>query len=367
MTVVPVLTQNIISPPAISLARYAQLIHYDECAVYGVQYENQANLACGIIWQEYERQNILQALAEAQQEIEQVVGYPTAPVWVVGDVADEPAHDARRVDSQPYTIRMMTRYSHVIEAGVRATSAIGAGESVDHASDPAVVGPVATTAADADEIRVYYPGSTREILPSQVTISGGNVTIRIPRCRMVKESLLDNAATGLDYTDTGNFTATVDVVRVYTDPSTQAVMRRPHCANNGCDGGCNECTQTACMYIRDKRLGIVDVLPATYSSGSWTKATPAGLGEYRLVRMNYRAGLQTLPLQLEMAILRLAHSKLAVDPCSCDVTINMWRGDREVPEVLTRERLNCPFGLSNGAYTAWKFVQQMQVVRAGVL
>src|SRR5690606_14969886 len=147
--------------------------------------------------------------------------------------------------------------------------------------------------------------------------------------------------------------------------SVQAELVRPGCKNNACDGGCNECTHSACIYVRDHRNGYLDVRPASYSNGEWTAAYPCR--RYERGRLNYRCGLQKLNLQAEMAILRLAHAKSPEAPCSCEKTSHLWQRDRDVPEVLTRERLECPFGLSNGAWIAWKFAQSLKHYRAGVL
>jgi len=55
------------------------------------------------------------------------------------------------------------------------------------------------------------------------------------------------------------------------------------------------------------------------------------------------------------------------EPCGCEVAQRLWRRDRHVPEVLTRERINCPYGLSDGAWQAWRFTQSMKLVRGRVL
>lgn len=349
---------------AVPLHRYAKLIGYDECAFWGVIYEGQSQTPCDPLWSEFERMTIAQALAEAQQEIEQVVGYPLCPTWVVGQLADGDG-DVRWVDGQRYRGRQRARYSYLIEAGVRAIEVVASNAAVNHASDPTVVGPLATTATDPAEIKVYYPGSEREIYPSKVTIAEGSVTIQIPRCRMVKGQFTNQPKGGLLYELVSNFLETVDVKRVYNDPSTQAELVRPGCKNNACAGGCSECTHTACMHIRNARNGYVDVSPATYAGDGWQPAYPCQ--RYELVRLNYRCGLQKLSLQAEMAIIRLAHAKSPEEPCSCSRTNHLWERDRNVPEMLTRERLNCPFGLSDGAWQAFKFAQSLTNYRLGVL
>lgn len=346
---------------AVPLSRYAQIIAYDEAAFWGVVYENQHRLACADLWTAWQRLSVAQALAEAQAMIEQEIGYPLCPIWVVGQLADEPNGDARWVDVQKYTVRQATRYSHILAPGVRATATIQAGAPVNYAADPAVVGPVAITFNDASEIKVYYPGSNREITPSKVAINGGQLTIEIPRVRLVRVDLWDNDQAGIQYDELENFVETVDLARIYNDPSTNAVLVRPHCQNNHCAGGCQECTQTACMYVRDARVGVVDVTPATWDAGTqtWKQTTGCG-GPWAMVRLYYRCGIQMLDLRAEKAIVRLAHSLMPEAPCHCDQTKHLWQADQKAPDLLTRERLNCPWGLSQGAWVAWRFAQTLK-------
>lgn len=342
----------------IPLARYAQLIEYDECSFFGVR--NPAiewQTACRRIWLKRERDMILKYLLEAQDEIENVVGYPLQDRWVV-------------TEQRPYSFPLKARWKEVIEGGVMAETDISSGEAVDHSTDPAVVGPIATTVTDENEIHVYHPGTDLEIHPSQITLSAGSLTIEIPRCRLVTEAAADNEEGGMAYDDLTNFESTVDVKRVYNDPSTHATLVWPHaCTTTStyCGCTCGQYTQAACIYVRNGQLGFVDVLPASYSAGSWSTTCATCCGNPHHVLLNYRAGLTALGYQAEDAVLRLAHAKMPAEPCSCDIMRRVWQRDRNVPDVLTRERLNCPFGLSDGAWVAWKFAQALKIHRGAVV
>lgn len=350
---------------AVSLSRYAKLIGYEEAAFWGVIWENQYLRGCDPLWSEYQRMMIQNMLAEAQQEIEQAVGYPLCPTYISGTYDDNP----RWVDQQCYRRSLVTRYPRILAVGVPVTSVIESGAEVDHdsVSGIGVVGPLATVATNVNEIKIFYPDSNREITPSKITLSGGNVTIEIPRYRMVKQEFLNVIEGGVDYMVLGNFLAEVDVKRIYTDSSTQAVLVRPNCRNNSCANGCYECTQSACMYLRDPYLGIVDVNPANWDEdlSEW-RTNVVCRHHYAMVRLNYLAGVRELDLQAEMAIVRLAHSKMGQPPCQCDKTSGMWKWDYDVTGAVTRERVNCPFGLSNGAWLAWKWSQQFAARRASI-
>lgn len=141
---------------AVPLHRYAKLIGYDEAAFWGVVYEDQPMHGCGPMWSEFERMEISNALAEAQQEIEQVIGYPICPTYITGEYAG----DFRWIDQQSFcSSRLVTRYPRLIEAGIRAVETVELGSVVDYGTDDlyGIIGPIATSVASADEIHVYYP------------------------------------------------------------------------------------------------------------------------------------------------------------------------------------------------------------------
>lgn len=342
----------IIEDSAVSLARYAQIIGYSECAFFGVKAPRDTAYACRTIWTLDERRTIAKYLAEAQGEIEDVLRYPLSPKWF-----EDEQHDLR--------CPVLTDWGRVIAAGVRAESVIEDGATVDHSSDPAVI-VVATSVTDADEIRVYHPDSEAEIYPSAIEIAGGIATIEIPRCRMVAEDVANNPPEGLEYAELTNFEEMVDVKRVYNDTSVNATLVGRSCASGCTCGSCTEATTSACMYIAKRTIGAVIVQRATYVDSAWVPSSSV-CHPFSQVRLNYKAGLLTLPYQMEDAIVRLAHAKMPVEPCACDVAKNVWIRDRNVPEVLTRERLNSAFGTSDGAWMAYRFAQSKRMVRAAVL
>lgn len=343
---------------AVPLPRYAQLIEYNECPFFGVN-QDVVEYACRDIWTLPQRVVVAEALAEAQVEIEDELGFPLSIRWFAGE-----RHKIERSGI------VFAEWQNVIEPGVRAESDISLGEAVNLAADPATVGPVATAVTDEAEIRICHPGTDIEIFPSSIEIAAGNVTIEIPKCRMVKESLHNNPSGGLTY-ENATFEATVDVKRVYNDPSTNATLIWPHkCSDSCAASNCSEYTQTACMLVRLSEPGTFDLRPATYSSGSWSGTTPCFSSVPKYAEINYRAGIDSTHhqwRQIEQAVIRLAHSKMSQQPCGCDEAIRKWKRDRNVPGVLTRERINCPFGLSDGAWQAWMFVSNMRQYRMAVL
>lgn len=343
----------------VTLALYQKVINYPECAFFGVNMTGENIRGRCRIVSKADRDEIQNALAEAQQEIEQVTGFPLQPKWFAGEQHQfGPVAPGLRYRKWQIAPVVLTKKTKIIEIGIKAESTISAGETVDNTNDPAVIGPVATTVTDESEIHIFHPGTDVEIDPSSITISGGNVTITVPRCRLVLASLADNPSQGLDYTDLANFESTVDVKRIYNDSSTAATLVHP----TRC--GCTEDTESGCIYVDDTEIGVVEI---SRSNGSTCncRCTP------EFVRLNYRAGLNNVGDKVEQQVrdmvIRLAHSKMPYEPCGCDLGANMWRRDREIPATLTRERVNCPFGLSNGAWFAWQQANAIKVWRASAI
>jgi hypothetical protein len=169
------------------------------------------------------------------------------------------------------------------------------------------------------------------------------------------------------YEDTAALLTHVDIVRVYNDPSVQAVLVQPGCGNSHCTRGCGECTHSACIYVLDSNIGEMDILPATRNeeTGVWSPKTLC-VGNYSRVRLNYLAGMRMLNLEAEEAIVKLAHTKLWGPPCSCDSLTSIWNADNNVPRMLTRERINCPLGQSDGAWIAYRWARNQASIRAAI-
>lgn len=331
---------------ALSLAQYAQIIGYDQCAFWGVFYDGQERFDCYTQWSEYQRMAVARSIAEAENLIEDVLGYPLAPTFIVEQTA---------LDTNPF----FGRWGQVLGAGVRATSTLQANATVSYVSEPATIGPIATSITDPKEVHIFYPGTDREITPSLVSIAGGFLTVRIPRCRLVADPV--NPKDGYDYTDTLNFLDGVDVRRIYADRSVNATLYRRDCA------GCAEVTASACMAVLDPDLGELRLQQGSYVAGVWKVTGLVHCGGWHRAKLFYQAGLTQLDPVLQDAIVRLAHARMPQEPCGCDITQGLWKRDRNIPQIVTRERINCPFGMSDGAFHAWKIAQSKRLWRMGVL
>lgn len=334
----------------VGLPLYARIIRYNEAAFWGVAYSENDQYENRVVWTMRERQEIAYWLGESRTTIEETMGFPACATWIA--------------DERPYRHNpIWASQKRVIEPGVEAVEVLEAGATVSHLADPATVAVTVSATLNVDEVRVRYPGNEDyEICASAIDLTGTTLTISIPRARLVtidaQETVTEDHRIGVSYSDLSNFLDTVDVVRVYNDPSTQAVF-----AWEGCDdGSCAESTQTGCIYVDKPKLGSLSVRPATYSGGRWTK-TNITCGCPDKVRLYYRAGFDPVPRKAVDAIIRLAHVIMPAEVCGNLSAQYMWIRDRNVPETLSRERYNCPYGMADGAWIAYKYALKMRVVR----
>lgn len=350
----PIITPGKRRNCVLSLSDYARIIHYDECAFWGVSREGQEDNLCRLFWTEYERMAVDQAIADAQMMLEDELNYPLCPTWIVGDT-DGASVDNRLIDQQSRTAGpYLTRWGMVIAGGIMAQTAIATGVQIDYSSDPAIVVVFGVDFDDPAEVVITYPGSDRQIQPSAIQIDSGILTVHIPRCRMVQEELLQTTTRdwGVSYTDLDNFLETVDVWRVYNDDTRQAVL----VGNGNCsDPPCEVVTQDACITVRNNKAGIVQIKP-TVACGS----------QYTSVQLNYLAGLRNAGPPVQNVLFRLANALMPNEPCGCEAAQLYWKRDRDTPEILTRERLNCPFGQNAGGWFAYQWTLRNKLVRSRV-
>jgi hypothetical protein len=336
MPIVP--TQDIAYPEnsIVTLPAYARHIQSCECAFFGVNQSGCVSGSCQNIWKKSDRDWVRYYLGEAQFEIESYLHYTIGRRWQV---------DERHKCKTP----IITRQGYIIAGGVQGETTLEAGAAVNHATDPATVGPIATTVTDARELHVFHINTDLEVIPSGITISGGNVTFEIPRCRLVKPEFEKNPDDGWPYSDLTYFASTVDVKRIYNDISTQAT--RVH--TKSCD--CSENTANLCIYVNKDKIASVDV------------GTASACGCCNWLDLNYYAGRPIMDVngyyngfgqQAQDTIMRLAHVKMPHEPCGCDPARDIWNRDRGITVDGRNRNIqgSSPFGPQNGAIIAWQFV-----------
>lgn len=288
----------------------------------------------------------MSALREAQETMQRVLGYPMVPTYV-----DEWAE---------YATPLVLQYARLIDFGVRTEVVLEAAASVDHATDPAVVGPILAPDADPSEIVVTHVSTGDVIYPERIEKSGDFVTIYIPRCRMVLPSLWDNPATGWEYTDLSHFASTVNVSYVWLDTTAPAeVACRTTCT-------CGDERHPACLYARHKPAGIVEISPYKYDALTDAWVASKWCCAPGFVNLHYLAGAADLPEALRTAQIRLAHTRLPEEPCGCNIVNQLWKNDTNQADFISLNQAQCPFGSSNGAWYAYQQSMLFRSVRMKV-
>lgn len=346
MTFVPLQSAVIPDTNAIPLALYAQIVGYDECAFWGIYRDSYLVKGCSDIWSLHQRETMRSYLALAQARMEEFLGYPIGQKWITNEYHAGAANPTQ------------TEQGYVLKGGIRAVSEIAVDVSVDYNFEPARM-TIPAPVFPLNEVVVFHAGTDLPISVAAMRTIGSNLLIEIPRCRLVAPEHADNPheddEQAYRYDETEWRAEVVDVRRVFTDDSVQAqIICGPGCH---CTANCNGTAHGGCIYVKQSRIGEV-IVRSTLATGNCCR--PHGM------TLNYLAG-RPLDHTMRDLIIKLAHSFMPEAPCSCDILMRKWDQDRFVPEILTRERYECPFGLSNGAWEAFVFARDNRLMRAGAL
>lgn len=408
-------------PTKLSVDEWARIMGINPLHFRGVQIEAMRN-TCGEAWFTYDwqdservgRDSVAQAIAEAEAQIEQLVGYRLLPSWEEDEW--RPTVRPRRRDLYNTNSRdvrglnqiVEARWGHLVTGGVRSAQLLDT-IAVSYANDgtpptsyknDATVALILNEEIDDCEIALYYPGHGNDeqwrIRPVRASHTVGLLyTVHFRREQALAEQFIDSynlSSDGLraaDGDDDLNFLTTVEVWRVYNDPQQQAtLMWEPGGGNCGCSGGatCGQCaysTQTGCLMLRgDPRLSLVVYQAATWNLTdlAFETATWPVSRQPDIVRLWYYAGWRNKGSRCPVnemdglwarTVAYLAASKLPRPPCPClksqwehwAVDLAFSGGATELGTFRMSQRdLDNPIGTKRGAVNAWK-----QVMRPGVV
>lgn len=310
----------------LSLDRWAELMGYNRYHFNGVILPNcNAGVSCGNIWYQYmeqsgavTREELASAIKRAEETLSGYVNYNLMPDWSTDLTQPERYyHPAYRtvyaVDGRPKSVQLNKRW--FIAGGTRASELVEADvviERFDRDNDgflescriPLPIG------VDTGELHLYYPekdGSPQwEIRPITIT----STHIVFPVWLIVRAELIEeNCVEPLDGSDGTVFLDTVDVYRVYNDPTTQ--VKLIYDPQVGCSSDCAETYLESCMYGKNHRLAFV-----AYNS--------AGVEEPDKLELFYYSGYKgggrpyaQLCREWEHLVAILAASLLDKKPCNC--------------------------------------------------
>lgn len=345
--------------PYLSLDRYRQLTGLPKWRFNGVENPAENTSSCNQCFSQFERDMIARALVDAEELLAQHLNFYLGPRFLV---------DYDHV----YTDPIVLRWGHVIGGGIQGLTDVTADVAAsDFTVDPATITiPTASFAGGTDEIYIIETDSDLEIVPDRVTTVGANYVIYIGWEKLVDWDDLETQEDCLTYGDLTLLTlAELTIYREYLDDSSQATITYgPSCTCYCSGSACAGEEYTGCVYIVDEQISKVRVQQSTYSGGAWSCDYTTVCGCYRgdKVTVRYRAGSSTIP-GWEQAVMRLAHTYLAWEPCGCGIFDRTLDRDRTEPTVLTTEILNNPLGRMDGAWYAWQWLQNTKHVRAFML
>jgi len=336
-----------LDPQAVSLSRYASIVGYTEWAFFGISHSSNYRYSIREIWNEHQRQEIVSSLSQAQSMLEDVIGYPLAKRWIAGE---------RHNLSGNTPEILLTKWCDVQDLGVELNEVLSENVLIDYTGSIPTVSILVSEDVPIQEVHVFHPGESEEIESSRKSSvpSGSNfvITIQIPQPRLVTLENRENPEEGWTSDDLSKFLSVVDVRRIRNDSSVQANFIRR--INMTSSFGSEE-AYPGLEYCEDPVIGKIQTILYPSLGG----CTP-----FEVVELNYSAGRTTISRVAENILVRLAHSLMPSEPCGEDVVLRLWTRDQTIPKILTKERIECPFGMSDGAWSAWKFAQNITVFRA---
>lgn len=348
------------------------------------------------------REDLASALYEAERQTMRYLRYSPMPTWISHE--EHPVTKPFAVELRNYSglnsrgkqKSIRTNYGYVLEVGSRAKTLIEAQSAVIYSDvdgdgylETATVS-ATTTLTDEQEIRVYFQGHSGkdayEIRPIDISIASGTVTITFPKYLAPLHELwerdpaeADPVWRTIDGDDDDNFVTSVDIYRVYTDPATHATFYHEDTCSSCGGSGCAVCeftTETACLRIRDSRIGFMSYAPATwntttleYDSGSCCSNDPDK------IIINYRAGLVNRELEFpyrqmdpawERAIVYYAATLLERAGNLCGNAQNIYQQYNEDMALsadgrswtIAFKNLQNPLGTTKAAIKLWRMIEK---------
>lgn len=388
----------------LSLPRFAELLGISPIH-FGQVYLENLDVHCQDIWTQKSWQNadhvsreeLAEAILEAETNLESQLGYRLAPTWEV-DEWQETIRPFRNefanlsvTDIRGLRQTIKANWGYFISGGIQSKALLEADSAITYSDvnndgyfETATV-TLATTVQDKNEICLFYPGKDGEdpweIRPINVVISSGVATITFRRELVVIEDKLetmDREDLPVLGTDDALFLDEVDVYRRYNDPQVQAsFLWEPFSSSCGCgSSGCATCAysvQAGCLIVRgDPRQSIVGYWPANWNSDTldFDRAWWSLNRQPDIIRLYYYSGwrdktqkyVNRLDPKWERTVAFYAASMLDRSPCTCCNEVwRHWRedlaissGDEDGLATFSDIQLESPLGTRRGAVNAWR-------------
>lgn len=341
-------------------------------------------------WQDSDRvsrEQVAQAIHQAEKMIRDTVGYNLLPDW--SDQVVEFPRSGRPEESSLYDSRSRMKgllvKPHFISGGVRRADSLEASAPIvfsdldgDGFSEVGIVTVPSGDLVDPYEVRAFFSGTsadpTWEIRPIQTRLESGNFILTIPSYLLLDPTWAEEFDPEVrDGDDPSTFVTTLDVYRVWNNPASQVdLIWEPSlgdCSSTPCEG----VYQTGCLHTRDSRLGIVSFAPSTWDEASETflssllvRATPPDR-----LRVRYYSGFEApgsvrsriaMDPYWEYTLVALSCTLLDRPVCDCtnvESYFDRWTDDLarvsdDKSFLVSPGDLLCPFGTYRGSIYAWR-------------
>ena len=342
-----------------SVWRYNQII--------GEGVEDAPDASRHIPYIQRERDMIASAISDAASAAWLHLGFPPVPVW------NETTLTLNSDRGWLYQSLELPD-GHVSAIGRRAVTSLGTATVIyddtnnDYILDAATVTITLTgdnVALDQNELGIFFrvddgaaaPADDRwKITPLTISRTGNDVTFRGHKALFTAPAIWGKEYTGQVGTSTrhggrpqnaDDFVYTVDVYRVYSDPTSAVELFSTHP-----DTG--QSIAYASASLINPQEGMIQLYKATSQTAPTYKP--------HAVRVSYRAGLDyshPMSSALLNAIFRYSNVLMPQTFGFFDRTLQMWTADREISkEVLAADARNPPpFGISVGGMYLWKTIR----------
>lgn len=411
------------TPTLLSLDRFAEIMgvnpmHFNGAVAPDIDGQPMpVDNSCTALWYRYAWQandrvsweDLAREIANAEQELEEYLGYPLAPRWVTNEPHIYPRGQHRELYGNGYDLRGQPKTvqldkGKVLQGGQRASDVVEAGVALVFSDDDGdgfeetvtVTVTLPATVTDLREVKIYYPGEsgdpTWEIRPARTkSLSGTTCTMTFWSWQFITPGNFNRFPTvaGLDAvnisTPSSVCVATVDVYREYNDFTEPGVVFYWENVCNACSGSscpiCGYSSQNGCLLQKDPADGVVWVKPGTYSATNeqWQDVdTWVENVEPDLLAAHYYAGAQSdryraslewspMPNDLARAVAYMTVARLEREFCNCGnvgsltdyLRNDLARNERGGVSYTTPfELLENPLGTRRGEVMAFQLLKQ---------
>lgn len=416
--------------PLLALDRWREIIGWNPWHFWGLLDTQKAPVtsACNTLlyqhtWQAVDRMgrnDILEGIAQAEQRLFDKLYYHPAPKYTV-KTFDYPVNPIPLVSNLGYMgsdgrwAALDIRERFIQAVGVETSTLIEDESSVTYSDldgdglnelfTLTVTTPAGLT--DLSQVKVYFNATDRyagedigprwEIKPLSIAVNGPNLVIRGAAWLLVKPIKYEpTRPVDLHISETDNFATSLDVYRVYIDPTGTTVdtaqakfiwETQPHSHFALCCDPVNNSTDPAAVAtatgragIRDSRLGELAPAQAVYNATTQTWCAPDWPFTCRppdRVTVRYQAGYPLengrMALSMEKAVAYLAAAEMPRPLCACDAAnraLYHWQFDLartdgrngEAYGAISAGDLDNPFGTRRGHVYAWREIKDLRVL-----